>query len=622
MRLNSINVIDVVPIKKFEVNGLSDVVVLAGPNGVGKTRLLNGIINHFRQSGHQGQISCKIEATSETEENAWGKQVLHTEIPEDRTHLTTTLQKVRTRSNWESTVLSFESNRAFERVEPLAFDWNYADPFTEAMAWDFLMRGMRDRFKDVTHAMFRKIRSRREQMARSAEQQFNAAKNGAQKLANIATISEKDFPDPLSPFKSAFQQLLAPKRLIDPEIQQQQLMYEFEGQELPLSELSSGEREVVNITFDFILRNPKDSIIIFDEPELHLHPELSYKLIQTLRNIGPTNQFIFCTHSSDIITASLESSVIFISPPTENGNNQAIPVREDDKTNQALHRLGQSVGIISLGRRIVLIEGSHTSLDKQAYGAILQDQFPNLVLAPSGGKSVVRAFSSLVESVLKKVIWGVDFFMVCDGDTIPINADRELLEEKSGQRLRILPRYHLENFFLDENVIAKIFKDLEPVGSWLRDPPKIRDVLRQIATDMVTYTVALSVSGACREEFGNLDTMPKGCDKKNLDELKAAFVELQNGEKERLASILDESAVSGQITALNERLTRSIMDDTDEWKSLIPGKQIVSRFAAQTKLDVARFKQSYLTQARKMDMNPFEDVISIFSDFSSFEPTS
>lgn len=42
----------------------------------------------------------------------------------------------------------------------------------------------------------------------------------------------------------------------------------------------------MNVVFDFLLRNPSDCIVLFDEPELHLHPELSYKLLQTLRTAG------------------------------------------------------------------------------------------------------------------------------------------------------------------------------------------------------------------------------------------------------------------------------------------------------------------------------------------------
>src|SRR5690606_29063975 len=99
----------------------------------------------------------------------------------------------------------------------------------------------------------------------------------------------------------AFHQLLAPKVMLDLDPRDQKIYYEHEGERRPISTLSSGEKEVLNIVFDFILRNPSDCVVFFDEPELHLHPELSYKLLQTLSSSGANNQFIFCTHSPDII---------------------------------------------------------------------------------------------------------------------------------------------------------------------------------------------------------------------------------------------------------------------------------------------------------------------------------
>ena len=187
----------------------------------------------------------------------------------------------------------------------------------------------------------------------------------------------------------------------------------------PVSSLSSGEREVVNIVFDFLLRSPDDCVVIFDEPEMHLHPELSYKLLQALKTVGSNNQFIFCTHSPDIITASLDNTVLFLTPPRQDGGNQAIKVREDDDTNQALRLLGQSIGIVALGKKLVLIEGKESSLDKQTYGAILKDRFPNLVLVPSGGRSAIASFALLHREVLERTIWGVEFFMLCDHDATP-----------------------------------------------------------------------------------------------------------------------------------------------------------------------------------------------------------
>ena len=48
MRIKKILAKDILPVKLFEVDNLSDLVVIAGPNGVGKTRLISGILQYMQ----------------------------------------------------------------------------------------------------------------------------------------------------------------------------------------------------------------------------------------------------------------------------------------------------------------------------------------------------------------------------------------------------------------------------------------------------------------------------------------------------------------------------------------------------------------------------------------------
>ena len=54
----------------------------------------------------------------------------------------------------------------------------------------------------------------------------------------------------MQPFKDVFAILLDPKELVDPQTSTRRLQFRSEGQEFEFSQLSSGEREVVNIAFD------------------------------------------------------------------------------------------------------------------------------------------------------------------------------------------------------------------------------------------------------------------------------------------------------------------------------------------------------------------------------------
>ena len=509
MRIRSIDAKDIPPVHRFAVQNLSDTIVIAGPNGVGKTRLIQAFLQHFQNPRVAGSMTTTLEATCKEESERWGKGILDTSVPDDALLLRQTLMASRRRRNWQSSVMYFESNRTIKKVTPYEFTWDIKDPDEDNINWKSTFTGLQNRWQDTQHSIFRKVQSHVDRLGRRA--------------VKLASEGKRTMPlgvkHPLDPFRVAFHQLLAPKELDEVNIRNQTLSYRIGDFTFNLNTLSSGEQEVVNITFDFILRQPSNSIVVFDEPELHLHPELSYKLIQTLRRVGENNQFIFCTHSLDIITASLDSSVVFLTPPKEEHTNQAVLVSEDDETNQALRLLGQSVGIISLGKKIVLIEGGQNSLDKQVYGTIIEDRFPNLVLVPSSGKARITSFATALDSVLVHSLWGVDFFIVCDRDAVVPSEYRAKIEENTDGKLRVLDRYHVENFFLDESVLVHVFEDQVDATHWLRDPEKVKLKLIELAELMIPYTLAIYAAGHFRDEIGNIDIMPRGVDRCTLEEL-------------------------------------------------------------------------------------------------------
>jgi ABC-type cobalamin/Fe3+-siderophores transport system ATPase subunit len=611
MRIAEIRVTNVPPVKLFESSGLSDVVVLAGPNGVGKTRLIQAMIQFFQGPANSQTIRLKIEATSRVEQSVWGKAFLDTLQPGDTAKLTQTLQANRTRSSWKSSVIHFESDRTIQQIQPFAFTWDLGDPWEENIGWTTSFGGLRSRFQDTIHSIFRKVQSRRDQIGRAVE---DALRTGP------ITVAPEQYPDPLIPFKNAFAQLLAPKELLEPDPKRQQLWYRIDGQDFSVDALSSGEREVVNIVFDFLLRNPEDCIVFFDEPELHLHPELSYKLLHTLRTVGIRNQFIFCTHSAEIITASLSHSVVFIAPPRQPPANQAIVVSEDDETNQALRLIGHSIGIVSLGKRLVLIEGESSSVDKQLYGEILKNRYPGLVLVPSGGKGILTSFATLNRAVLDKTIWGVEFFMLCDRDAVPLSRSVTDLEHEAKERLRVLPRYHIENYFLDANALSKVFEQMEPETSWLRSPSAIDSKLRELAAATLSYGVALAIAAEFRDRVGNLDVMPSGCHGQTVDALVALFVSEIRKERQRIQAVVDETEVVSRTRQLFAEFERSVASGNDRWKYIIPGKPILARFASAAKLDSARLKTMFIRVVEESLPATFEEIYQIFAKFEA--PTS
>ncbi|MBN1665144.1 MAG: ATP-binding protein [Deltaproteobacteria bacterium] len=495
MRIKDIHVTNALPVELFDVEDISDIVVIAGPNGVGKTRLVSALISHF-QNLNGKNIKFKIQATSDDEIAAWGKRELDTSVQQDADLLTQMLQQNRQRRNLKSSVFYYESNRSIQKIQPLSYQWDMPDPWEEKISWNFTFGGLASRFQDTLHAIFKKIQTQKTSIANRA---ISLKQEGYESM-------KLEFSDPLDPFREAFFKLLGPKRLLKADVQGNTLRFEHKGKEYDINALSSGEREVLNIAFDFLLRSPSDCIVFVDEPELHLHPELSSKLISTLKSAGKNNQFILCSHSPDIISSSLEDTVIFLTPPGENSVNQAVVLKPDDQSTEALNRLGHSVGVVSLGKKIVLIEGTKASLDKQTYVHILKNRFPELVLLPGGGKGNLAAFDQVAEKVLTKTMWGIDFYMLADRDAL---GDSSTMPRSVGGRFRTLSKYHLENYFLDANILARVFQIMEPADSWLCKPDGIDIVLREIACEHIPYASVLIVANERRRAAGNVDVMLK-----------------------------------------------------------------------------------------------------------------
>ncbi len=123
MRINTIRVNDVPPVKYFNISGLSNIVVIAGRNGVGKTRLVQHLVNFCQNPTSNQNIQLVIDATCETEVEAWGKPQINTADVQDAQHLQTILHVNRLRRNWKSSVINIESDRSIRKLDPYKFSF-------------------------------------------------------------------------------------------------------------------------------------------------------------------------------------------------------------------------------------------------------------------------------------------------------------------------------------------------------------------------------------------------------------------------------------------------------------------------------------------------------------------
>lgn len=88
---------------------------------------------------------------------------------------------------------------------------------------------------------------------------------------------------------------------------------------IPIENLSTGTKSLFLYLIPLFLLQPKDAIIIFDEPERSLFPDIQMNLIDYFKEISGDSQIIVATHSP-FIAASFEPEERFILHFDDNGN--------------------------------------------------------------------------------------------------------------------------------------------------------------------------------------------------------------------------------------------------------------------------------------------------------------
>ncbi|WP_374123346.1 AAA family ATPase [Leptotrichia hongkongensis] len=99
------------------------------------------------------------------------------------------------------------------------------------------------------------------------------------------------------------------------------------GDEFDINELSSGEKQLFLRTLAIKMLNPENSIILIDEPELSLHPKWQQRIVDVYRKIGKNNQIIIATHSPHILGSVRKENIMLL----DKDDNGKIVVRTGDE---------------------------------------------------------------------------------------------------------------------------------------------------------------------------------------------------------------------------------------------------------------------------------------------------
>jgi predicted ATPase len=254
----------------------------------------------------------------------------------------------------------------------------------------------------------------------------------------------------------------------------------------------SGFMQVLQILTPIYRYCPLESdVVLLDEPDAHLHPNLQASLAKALRKIQKelNIQIIISTHSTTIIRLAEPSEVI----PITSVNQTNKPLSSiDDVENEIsakidTYNLGKSV----LSGKLLFLEDSKTDM-LESFDSIGKSMIFNgartIPVLKGRGKDDKIPFN--IKEVIEKFTGNeIEIHFLRDGDSLTEPWRNELLlyAQKKQIKLNLLERHEIENYLLDPAFIYSVIINKYPEQVYVTE-----NVIREKLIEFLKNTINLN----------------------------------------------------------------------------------------------------------------------------------
>jgi len=228
-------------------------------------------------------------------------------------------------------------------------------------------------------------------------------------------------------------------------------------------EMSDGERVALYLIGQ-CLCTPANTVLIIDEPEIHLHKSLVDKLWNKVEELSQNKLLIYITHDLDFASSRTDAHKFWIK--SYNGNNlwewDEVPTDENLPDGLVLEIIGNR-------KNIIFSEGENGSLDTTVYQLV----YPNFHIIPrGGGEKVIESTKALRANTR---IHHLNTFGLIDSDY----KEEEEKEALLGHEIYTIPVAEIESLFCIESVLRIIADHLE-----LDSDQKVNEVIDYLCNSL------------------------------------------------------------------------------------------------------------------------------------------
>lgn len=347
-----------------------------------------------------------------------------------------------------------------------------------------------------------------------------------------------------------------------------------------IDDLSSGEKEVL---FGYLrLRNnaPQNSVLLIDEPELHLNPALLQGLPQFYhKHIGKElgNQLWLVTHSDALLRESVgqpDFSVFHMQQAriTKIGENQLKRIDVGKPLERALIDLIGDLATYQPDKKVVIFEGGgNVDFDVRMTTALFPKFNVEVTTISAGDREKVQNLHALLKKASESRKIDSKYFSIVDRDSGPI--------ERSADSYS-WDRYHIENYLLESSYILEVLKDLNTKSEKLKTPNDVDKELVVCAQETLNDLVRHELESKANSEMvAAIKTQVARNPGSVASELSKAIISTKNRIEDAISGSLSLASLERDEKFIRNKYSQHLKDGT--WLKTFRGRDVLKRFVDQ-----------------------------------------
>ena len=327
--------------------------------------------------------------------------------------------------------------------------------------------------------------------------------------------------------------------------------------------MSDGERVAIYLIGQCLI-SPENTVIVIDEPEIHLHKSIMYKLWDKIEEFCPTKTFIYITHDLDFAASRKEATKIWIKSYDGKDAWELNIIFPDEE-------IPDSLIFEVLGNRkpILFVEGERGSYDNQLYPYIYEDYS----IIPCHDCSKVIEMTKAFNNPRIRTLHHFDIKGLIDHDYMT----EEEVESYKESKIYTLAVAEVENLYLSEDIvkIVAINQALNPDEAFI----KVKDFL----FDAFQAEYDLQLAAMCAKEIRHKLQCYTKPQENSLEALKHQMELLKNSinveliyqnRKHEIDQIIESKDYAGLLRiynrkSLHERVSPILKLSAKEYPNLI-----------------------------------------------------